>query len=63
MDGKVQAKLLRTLQENTIRPLGGNREIPIDVRVIAATNKEHTRLNRKKEFQSGFVLPALCFLH
>ncbi|MTI58949.1 MAG: PAS domain S-box protein [Firmicutes bacterium] len=36
----LQAKLLRTLQENTIRRVGGVKEIPIDVRIIAATNKD-----------------------
>jgi DNA-binding NtrC family response regulator len=35
----VQAKLLRVLEERTIRRLGGVREIPVDVRVIALTNR------------------------
>jgi two-component system response regulator AtoC len=36
----LQAKLLRVLQENTIERLGGNRVIDLDIRVIAATNRD-----------------------
>lgn len=40
----AQAKLLRTLQEKKIRRVGGNEEIPIDVRILCATNRNLEQL-------------------
>ncbi len=40
MPSKMQAGLLRTLQEKTVRPVGGAKEEPVDTRVIAATNRD-----------------------
>ncbi|MFT2092629.1 sigma 54-interacting transcriptional regulator [Paraglaciecola sp. 2405UD69-4] len=44
----LQVKLLRALQEQMIRPVGGSKQIPIDVRVISATHK-----NLSKEMAAG----------
>lgn len=44
----AQAKVLRTLQENKVSPVGSDKEIKVDVRVIAATNKD-----MKKEIEAG----------
>ena len=45
MDMSMQAKLLRVLQERTIRRVGGLKDIPINVRVIAATNRNlHSKI-------------------
>ncbi|TAL39314.1 MAG: PAS domain S-box protein [Spirochaetes bacterium] len=40
----LQVKLLRALQEKEIRPVGGNRTFPINVRIISATNRNLTDL-------------------
>lgn len=40
MSMSAQAKVLRALQENRIRRVGGEKEIQVDVRVVAATNKD-----------------------
>ena len=36
----IQVKLLRSLETRTVRRLGGKREIPVDIRIVAATNKD-----------------------
>lgn len=48
----VQAKLLRVLQEKEIVPVGASRPIPVDVRVIAATNVDLFSLSEKGRFRS-----------
>jgi transcriptional regulator with GAF, ATPase, and Fis domain len=48
MSLSAQAKVLRALQENKITRVGGEKEIPVDVRIIAATNK-----NLKDEIKAG----------
>lgn len=37
---EMQPKLLRALQERTVRPLGGNSETPFNARIVAATNRD-----------------------
>src|SRR5438309_7206711 len=47
----MQVKLLRALQERTVRPVGGTSEIPVDVRVIAATNRDLHQMVEEKTFR------------
>jgi two-component system, NtrC family, response regulator PilR len=51
MSLSMQVKLLRALQERTIRPVGGTSEIPVDVRVIAATNRDLHQMVEEKTFR------------
>jgi len=47
----MQVRLLRVIEERVVEPLGGVRPIPVDVRVIAATNKELSGLVRSGRFR------------
>jgi DNA-binding NtrC family response regulator len=47
-----QAKLLRAIDSRQISPLGSRRSLPIDVRIIAATNQDPERLVREHRFRS-----------
>jgi len=47
----LQTKLLRVLQEKEIERVGGNRPIPVDVRVIAATNRDVAGMAKSGQFR------------
>ncbi len=51
LDIALQAKLLRALQEKEIRRVGGIKEIPVDVRVLAATNRDLLKMTEEKRFR------------
>jgi transcriptional regulator with PAS, ATPase and Fis domain len=47
----LQPKLLRVLQEKTVEKLGGHKSVAVDVRVIAATNKDLEKMVERGEFR------------
>ncbi len=47
----LQAKLLRVIQEQVLKPVGGNEEIKVDVRIVAATHRSLEDMVRKGSFR------------
>jgi PAS domain S-box-containing protein len=58
---ELQPKLLRALQEREIERLGGTRPIQINVRLIAATNRDLTKMVAEKEFRSDLFYRLKVF--
>jgi DNA-binding NtrC family response regulator len=51
----IQTKLLRVLEERSIRRLGDNRSLPVDIRVVAATNRDLEVAVREKTFREDLL--------
>jgi two-component system response regulator AtoC len=52
MHPDLQAKLLKAIEDRKIRRLGGEREIAVDVQIIAASNRDLEKMSRDGEFRS-----------
>ncbi|TVR82111.1 MAG: sigma-54-dependent Fis family transcriptional regulator [Chitinophagaceae bacterium] len=62
LDFTLQPKLLRVLQEQVVQRLGGNREIELNVRVIAATNKDLPKLVEQGKFREDLYYRLQGFM-
>ena len=58
---ELQPKLLRALQEKAFERLGGTKTIPIDVRLVAATNRNLTQMMAEKHFRSDLYYRLKVF--
>jgi DNA-binding NtrC family response regulator len=52
MSALAQSKMLRTLEQHEIQPLGSSRPVPIDIRLIAATHRDLERMVAEEKFRS-----------
>lgn len=62
MDMGLQAKLLRVIQEGKIRPVGGVKEIDVDVRIICASNADLNAYIEEKKFRRDLYYRLSTFL-
>jgi two-component system response regulator AtoC len=61
MSGASQGKILRVLEERRLRRVGGVREIPVDVRLVAATNRDLEGMQRDGDFRQDLYFRLKVF--
>jgi DNA-binding NtrC family response regulator len=55
MEVRLQAKLLRAIQERVVDRVGGNRPVPVDIRIIATSNRNLTETVREGKFREDLL--------
>jgi len=55
MDVRLQAKLLRAIQERVIDRVGGTRPVPVDIRIVATSNRNLTEAAREGKFREDLL--------
>jgi two-component system response regulator FlrC len=55
MDARLQAKLLRAIQERVIDRVGGARPVPVDIRILATSNRDLTQAVREGTFREDLL--------
>ena len=61
MPHELQAKLLRTLQEHTVLPIGADEEVPVDVRIVASSNRNIHDLLASGQFRQDLFYRLVAF--
>jgi DNA-binding NtrC family response regulator len=55
MPSSMQAKLLRVIQERYVTPIGTNRQVPVDIRLVAATHRDLREMVESGEFREDLL--------
>jgi two-component system, NtrC family, response regulator AtoC len=61
MDVRLQAKLLRVVQEGIVEPLGTNRRVTVDVRIVSSTNRDLEHAMREGKFREDLYFRLNVF--
>jgi transcriptional regulator with PAS, ATPase and Fis domain len=56
MSMDMQSKLLRAIEEKKIRHVGGTKEIPVDVQIVAASNRNISEMIEKGDFREDYII-------
>ena len=60
MDIQLQSKLLRAIQERVIDRVGGTKPVPVDIRILATSNRNLMEAVQEKNLPGGFIVPFEC---